>query len=72
MRQLNFMTGRGEPQMDTDEASAFGVATKGFGVRGLVRAFRRRLVAVECKRRVQASATGRWTRPCLVDKSTKR
>ena len=46
-----------------------GAAATDFGVRGLVRAFGRRLVAIERKQRGKASSTTRWTRLCLGDKS---
>ena len=39
--------------MNTDEPNAADAATTGFGVRGLVRAFGRRLVAVERERGVR-------------------
>jgi hypothetical protein len=46
-------------QMDTDKRGTACTATTGFGVRGLVRAFGRRLVAVEWKEASELSSLGR-------------
>ena len=68
--------------MDAEKPYAVWAATAGFGVRGLVCAFGRRLVAVERKRRVQVFSASRFrlrfamtrqgTRPGFGDKSPKR